>query len=65
MVVLGTAHPAKFPDAVERASGNRPELPENLKDMMSAEERQQVLAADQGVVERYIEDHARAVTAGV
>jgi threonine synthase len=65
MVVLGTAHPAKFPDAVERASGNRPELPENLKDMMTAEERQQVLAADQGVVERYIEDHARAVTAGV
>ena len=33
MVVLGTAHPAKFPDAVERASGNRPELPENLKSL--------------------------------
>lgn len=65
MVVLGTAHPAKFPDAVEKASGIRPELPENLKDMMIAEERQQVLAADQGVVERFIEDHARAVTAGV
>lgn len=65
MVVLGTAHPAKFPDAVEKASGNRPELPDNLKDMMNAEERQQVLAAEQGVVERYIEDHARAVTAGV
>ncbi|EAV43353.1 threonine synthase [Stappia aggregata IAM 12614] len=65
MVVLGTAHPAKFPDAVEKASGNRPELPENLKDMMTAEERQQVLAAEQGVVEKYIEDHARAVTAGV
>ncbi|WFE88946.1 threonine synthase [Roseibium porphyridii] len=65
MVVLGTAHPAKFPDAVEKAAGIHPELPENLKDMMSAEERQQILAADQDVVERYIEDHARAVTAGV
>lgn len=65
MVVLGTAHPAKFPDAVEKASGVRPELPENLKDMMTAEERQQVLAAKQDVVERFIEDHARAVTAGV
>ncbi len=65
MVVLGTAHPAKFPDAVEKASGVRPELPENLKNMMAAEERQQVLAADQGVVERFIEEHARAVTAGV
>jgi threonine synthase len=65
MVVLGTAHPAKFPDAVEKASGIRPDLPENLKDMMSAEERQQVLAADQGAVEQYIKKHARAVGAGV
>jgi threonine synthase len=65
MVVLGTAHPAKFPDAVEKACGVRPELPDNLKNMMAAEERQQVLAAEQGVVERFIEEHARAVTAGV
>jgi threonine synthase len=65
MVVLGTAHPAKFPDAVEAASGVRPDLPENLKDMMFAEERQQVLAAEQGAVEQYIEKHARAVGAGV
>lgn len=65
MVVLGTAHPAKFPDAVEKASGNRPELPDDLKNMMTAEERQQVLAAEQDVVERYIENHARAVTARV
>lgn len=64
MVVLGTAHPAKFPDAVEKASGVRPELPENLKGMMTAEERQQVLAAEQGAVENYIEAHARAVHAG-
>jgi len=65
MVVLGTAHPAKFPDAVEKAAGVRPELPDNLKDMMTAEERQQVLAAEQGAVERFIEENARAVTAGV
>jgi threonine synthase len=65
MVVLGTAHPAKFPDAVEKASGVRPDLPENLKDMMFAEERQKILAAEQGAVEQYIEKHARAVGAGV
>ncbi|CTQ52670.1 Threonine synthase [Roseibium album] len=65
MVVLGTAHPAKFPDAVEKAAGVRPQLPENLKEMMTAEERQQVLAAKQDVVERFIDDHARAVTAAV
>ncbi|MBD8893007.1 threonine synthase [Roseibium litorale] len=61
MIVLGTAHPAKFPDAVEAACGIRPELPPQLQPMMSAQERQTVLAADQKSVERHIEDHARAV----
>lgn len=61
MIVLGTAHPAKFPDAVEAACGVRPELPPQLQPMMSAQERQTVLAADQKSVERHIEDHARAV----
>ncbi|ADZ71810.1 threonine synthase [Polymorphum gilvum] len=61
MVVLGTAHPAKFPDAVEAAAGVRPDLPERLLPMMSAVERQTVLPADQAAVERHIEAHARAV----
>ena len=64
MVVLGTAHPAKFPDAVEAACGVRPDLPENLKPMMEAEERQQILAAEQGAVEKYIQSSARAVKTG-
>jgi len=34
MVVLGTAHPAKFPDAVEAACGVRPPLPEWLADLV-------------------------------
>jgi threonine synthase len=65
MVVLGTAHPAKFPDAVEAACGVRPELPEELQPMMAAEERQQVLPADQKAVEEHVETHARAVRSGV
>lgn len=65
MIVLGTAHPAKFPDAVEAACGVRPELPAELQPMMTAEERQQVLPADQSAVERHIETHARAVHSGV
>lgn len=65
MVVLGTAHPAKFPDAVEAASGVRPELPEEMRPMMSAEERQQILPADQAAVERHIEAQARAVRSEV
>ncbi len=35
MVTLATAHPAKFPDAVERATGERPTLPDHLADLMT------------------------------
>ena len=59
MVVLATAHPAKFPDAVERATGRRPELPPHLADMMSRRERFSVLPNDQGAVERFIGAQAR------
>ena len=46
MVTLATAHPAKFPDAVERASGRRPGLPPRFAPLMMAEERVSVLASD-------------------
>ncbi|NPD15217.1 threonine synthase [Xinfangfangia sp. D13-10-4-6] len=39
MVTLATAHPAKFPDAVERASGIRPDLPARMADLFSRDER--------------------------
>ena len=38
VVALGTAHPAKFPDAVERATGVRPPLPAHLADLMDRRE---------------------------
>jgi threonine synthase len=43
MVTLATAHPAKFPDAVEAACGERPALPAWCGDLMSREERFDVL----------------------
>lgn len=43
MVTLATAHPAKFPDAVEKASGVRPPLPRRLNHLLTAEERFTVL----------------------
>ncbi len=43
MVAMATAHPAKFPDAVERATGVRPVLPPRLAASMEAEERYVVL----------------------
>ena len=39
MITLATAHPAKFPDAVEQASGIRPALPARMADLFSREER--------------------------
>lgn len=60
MVTLGTAHPAKFPDAVEAACGTRPPLPAWQGDLMSRMERQQTLANDLQSVEHFISAHARA-----
>jgi threonine synthase len=60
MVVLGTAHPAKFPAAVEEASGVVPALPAFLSGLMEAEERFTVLPSDQKMVEDYVSRHSRA-----
>ena len=46
VVALATAHPAKFPDAVEKASGVRPALPARLADLLSRPERCAVLPND-------------------
>jgi threonine synthase len=39
MITLATAHPAKFPDAVERASGIRPALPPHMAGLFDKPER--------------------------
>ncbi len=54
MVTLATAHPAKFPDAVEAASGVRPQLPARLGDLMQRTERFDVLANDMVTVQDFI-----------
>jgi len=64
MVVLGTAHAAKFPDAVEAACGVRPPLPEWLADLHERPERVSTLPADQAAVERHILSVSRAVHKG-
>jgi threonine synthase len=63
MVALASAHPAKFPDAVEQATGRRPSLPPRLADLMSRPERRCVLANDLRAVETFIRNHAREVAA--
>jgi threonine synthase len=54
MIVLGTAHPAKFPDAIERATGINPPLPPHLADLFSRQERFEVLANDPADFESYM-----------
>ncbi|MEP1206651.1 MAG: threonine synthase [Rhizobiaceae bacterium] len=60
MVVLATAHPAKFPDAVESACGRRPELPEANKGLMDGEEHFTLMPNDLNAVESFISDNTRA-----
>ena len=56
MVTLATAHPAKFPDAVERATGIRPGLPPRMADLYDRPERVTPLSADLHAVERHIRE---------
>ncbi len=55
LVTLATAHPAKFPDAVFRATGLKPALPTHLQDMMVREERFSVLPNDLTAVQAHID----------
>ena len=64
MVTLATAHPAKFPDAVERATGVRPALPDRLADLYEREERCTMLPNDIFAVMEHIRERAGMVVAG-
>jgi threonine synthase len=60
MVTLATAHPAKFPDAVEAACGLRPPLPPRMADLYGRDERVTVAPDDLRAVEALIAERARA-----
>ena len=58
MVVLGTAHPVKFPDAVLKAGiGKALELPAHLVDLFEREEKCTVLANDLKAVQSFVAQH--------
>ncbi|MGA7867341.1 MAG: threonine synthase [Stellaceae bacterium] len=59
MIALGCAHPAKFPDAVERATGLRPVLPPAVGDLLERPERIVVLPNELGAVSRFVRGRAR------
>lgn len=58
-IALGTAHPAKFPDAVKKACGVHPGLPARFKGLAARKERFDVLPADMAAVARYVSEHSR------
>ena len=58
VVTLATAHPAKFPDAVERATGNRPALPTRVGDLFAREEAYIELPGTYEAVRDHIVEHA-------
>lgn len=59
VVTLATAHPAKFADAVERATGVRPSLPARVGDLFDRQERYEVLPGTLDAVRDYIAERAK------
>lgn len=58
VVTLATAHPAKFREAVERATGIRPPLPARVGNLFDREERFIVLPGDYGAVRDHVLSNA-------
>jgi len=58
VVTLATAHPAKFTDAVEQATGLRPMLPTRVGDLFEREERLTALPGDYAAVAEFVAAHA-------
>lgn len=54
VVTLSTAHPSKFPDAVEKATGVHPELPSALRHILTATERYATLPTDVAALKQFI-----------
>ena len=59
MITLATAHPAKFPDAVEAASGIRPPLPARMADLYERDERVTRIANNLDALKDHIKGNIR------
>ena len=55
VVALATAHAAKFPEAVEEACGQKPDLPAGLRHVLARDERERPLMAGIGDVRDFME----------
>ncbi len=64
MIVLATAHPAKFPEAVERAIGRVPAIPERLQRVLTVTESVDTLDANAAAIRAFIRQRTRAAATG-
>ncbi len=62
-IILATAHPAKFPDAMKAIAGIDPPLPRRLDRLMTDPEHMQRLPDDIGAIEAFVSDHASVTRA--
>ncbi len=60
VVLLATAHPSKFPDAVEKAIGLRPALPDHLSDLFERKEIMTEQPNDLEAVQDFVKKHTRS-----
>jgi threonine synthase len=60
MITLATAHPAKFPDAVEAATGYRPVLPVRMADLFDRDERVTRAANDLQALKAIVQERIKA-----
>ncbi|TNC82014.1 MAG: threonine synthase [Oleiphilus sp.] len=61
MVTLGTAHPVKFPEAIQKANiGTLPDLPPHMADLFDREERYEVVENDLDAIQTFVASHRRS-----
>jgi threonine synthase len=60
LVVLATAHPAKFPEAIADATGQTPPVPTAVAALAGLDERYDVLAADDGAIKAYVREFVQS-----
>jgi threonine synthase len=53
-VVLATAHPCKFPDAINKSINLKPNLPDELKSILQEKEIFKIIPKNLDVIKQYI-----------
>ena len=55
-VVLATAHPCKFPEAIDKSIGIKPDLPDELKYVMNEKENYDIISNNLTKTQQYIKE---------